>query len=114
MSELENIKADIAQTKVKLAIAEAKGDSVGIARLETLLTRQTEVYGILLQQSSSASAGAPIVIFHPFICTTIQFYFSILLINCGCSYHFQRRALQETRLRTCLHWYLHWYLLLLL
>ncbi len=37
-------------------------------------------WGLLAQQSSSASAGAPIVIVHPFICTTIQFY--VFLKNC--------------------------------
>ena len=76
MSELEDIKADIARTKLELGEAKAKDpqNPEEIAVLRNILLEQQRKENFLLQQSSSASAGAPIVIFHPFICTTILLY----------------------------------------
>ena len=72
---LDDIKDEIAQTKVKLAIAEAKipSDLNEINILRALLTELLKKENRLAESSSSASAGAHIVIFYPFICTTIQF-----------------------------------------
>ena len=69
--ELFEIRKKIASTEAKLKVAEEANDEVSIARLETLLTERLKKENFLL--TSSASAGAHIVIFHPFICTTIQF-----------------------------------------
>ena len=48
MSELEQIKADIADTKVKLSRAEAEGNVLRRDRLESLLIEQQKEKNILL------------------------------------------------------------------
>ena len=76
MSKLNDIVAEIAQTKLDLAEARAKipSDLNEINILRTLLIEQQREKNFLLVESSSASAGEHIVIFHPFICTTILLY----------------------------------------
>ena len=73
MSKLDDIVAEIAQTRLDLAEARAKipSDLNEINVLRALLTELLKKENFLLTESSSASAGAPIVIFHPFIFTTI-------------------------------------------
>ena len=66
--EIFAIREKIASTEVQLARAENSNERIVWA---TLLAKQQDTLNILLTRES---AGAPIVIFHPFTSLTIQLY----------------------------------------